>query len=73
MGIIKLMNNFSRLEQEHPDFLKLPKLPYVIGADKAFILALSKQISDNQSPVFAERSSVSNISALYGNHVRRHA
>lgn len=66
------MNNFSRLEQEHPNFLKLPKLPYVIGADKAFILALSKQISDNQSPVFAERFSVSDIIALYDRIFNEH-
>lgn len=62
------MNNFSRLEQEHPDFIKLPKLPYVIGADKTKIFTLDKQTSDTQDSFLKDKIGSKEIVNLY-NHV----
>lgn len=47
------MDNFSRLEREHHDFFKLPKLPYVLGDTTAIVLALDKNASDNQMQFYA--------------------
>ena len=41
------MDNFSRLKNEHHEFFKLPKLPYVLGNTTAIVLALDKNTSEN--------------------------
>lgn len=59
------MNNFSRLKKEHANFFTLPKLPYVIGTDKAIVLAIDKQISDKENLLYTDRFSKTDIVQLY--------
>lgn len=59
------MNNFSRLKKEHAIFFTLPKLPYVIGTDKAIVLAIDKQISDKENLLYTDRFSKTDIVQLY--------
>ena len=59
------MDNFSRLENEHREFFKLPKLPYVIGASKAKILTLNESIPNYPSTPDEEWFCAKEIVDLY--------
>ena len=61
------MNNFFRLKKEHTNFFTLPKLPYVIGTDKAIVLAIDKQISDIEDSFYTDRFSKTDLVHLYNN------
>ena len=55
------MDNFSRLENEHREFFKLPKLPYVLGNTTSIVLALDKNTSDNQIPFYSDKIDINGL------------
>lgn len=55
------MDNFSRLENEHRESFKLPKLPYVLGNTTSIVLALDKNASDNQIPFYSDKIDINGL------------
>lgn len=55
------MDNFSRLKNEHHEFFKLPKLPYVLGNTTAIVLALDKNTSDNQMSFYTDKIEINGL------------